>query len=202
MTTNDTTNNIITLPTAVTTQVARKERKAPVRKKSESLKKDDALAQLNATKKELEAFKAEHARVVAALDQSVEVQPEASGMQKLTKVALSAAIPLGYLGVSRLGAVALNNGVSWLAVMAAFFSAALMVVSLPHAAEAVKDLTHSGNRVAWALAVVIDGVLLTSEAASATVAQGLGLEGICQVLIVGVALFSAAFNYHAFNAHK
>lgn len=99
--------------------------------------------------------------------------------------------------------VALGVGIPLLSL--ALFALGLMLavlgVSLSHLAWAIGDITGSGPRSSWALAVALDLSLVLCELCH-VYATALGLEWVCFLVMGAVATCSMALNVYAFLMHK
>lgn len=219
---------ITALPTAA--KAAEKPKNSPSRRTRDELRADEQAAREEALRAqaaaetaeaEVERLRAELETLQAVREAEAQARAEALALAPLEvptaayappvpssryrrwmTLAVGVAIPAGYLGVAQVGATAYQSGIGWLAGLAAVFALGLVTVSLPHGAAALRDITGTSARAAWALAAVIDGLLVVAEAARVTVAPELGLGVVCGTLIVGVSLFSAVFNVHAFRSQR
>lgn len=116
-------------------------------------------------------------------------------------IALGVLIPLLSLTLSKISGTLASHGSYALATFAAGIGAAVLVVSLSHLAWAVRDVTGSGLKASWALAVALDLSLVLGELVHVTAAAA-GLDAVCWCVVVVVAGFSMVLNCHAFITHK
>lgn len=116
-------------------------------------------------------------------------------------IALGVAIPVLSLAASRVAGTLALHGHWSLAAFGAVVGVAVLAVSLSHLAWSVRDITGSGHKASWALAVALDCSLVLCELVHVTAADA-GLGVVCWVLMVGVAAFSMVLNCHAFLNHK
>jgi hypothetical protein len=116
-------------------------------------------------------------------------------------VALGVLIPLLSLTLSKIAGTLAGEKKFALAAFAAGIGAAVLAVSLSHLAWAVRDVTGSGPRASWALAVALDCSLVLCELVHVGAAAA-GLDAVCWCVVVVVAGFSMVLNCHAFLNHK
>lgn len=116
-------------------------------------------------------------------------------------VALGILIPLLSVCASKVAGTLFLNGHYALAAFGAAVGGAVLAVSLSHLAWAIADVTGSGPRSSWALAVALDCSLVLCELVH-TSAADCGLCAVCWCVLVAVAVFSAVLNVHAFINHK
>lgn len=115
-------------------------------------------------------------------------------------VALGVGIPLLSLAMSKLAGTLASNGHFLLAGFAFALMLAVLGVSLGHLAWAVGDITRSGRRASWSLAVALDLSLVMCELTHVYAAE-LGLMWVCYSVMIAVALASMALNVYAFLQH-
>lgn len=115
-------------------------------------------------------------------------------------VALGVLIPLLSLTLSKIAGTLAGHGSYALAALAGGIGAAVLAVSLSHLAWAIRDVTGSGPRASWALAVALDCSLVMCELVHVG-AAGAGLDAVCWCVVVVVAAFSMVLNCHAFLNH-
>jgi hypothetical protein len=128
-------------------------------------------------------------------------RPEPVSRYKLgLTVALGVAIPVLSLSMSKVSGTLLGTGHYALAAFGAFIGTAVLAVSLSHLAWAIRDVTGSGLRASWALAVALDLSLVLAELVHVTAAE-VGLNAVCWCVVAVVALFSMILNVHAFLHH-
>jgi hypothetical protein len=116
-------------------------------------------------------------------------------------VALGVFIPLMSLCLSKIAGTLAGSGFYALAVFASGIGVAVLAVSLSHLAWAVRDVTGSGPRASWALAVALDLSLVLCELVHVSAAAA-GLDAVCWCVVVVVAVFSMVLNCHAFLNHR
>ena len=115
---------------------------------------------------------------------------------------LGCGIPLLSLALSRLAGTLATHQQYALAGFAFLLMAAVLTVSLSHLALAVADVTTSGPRASWCLAVSLDLSLVLCELVHVR-AGGLGLSAVCYAVMTSVCLASVSLNCWAFlRPHK
>jgi hypothetical protein len=112
-------------------------------------------------------------------------------------IALGVGIPLLSLAMSSIAGTLATHGLWPLAVFAFALMAAVLGVSLPHLAWAIGDITRSGSRPSWLLAVALDLSLVLCEFCHVW-ADDLGLTAILWAVTVAVAGASMLLNIWAF----
>jgi hypothetical protein len=125
----------------------------------------------------------------------------ADGFRAGMTVSLGVGIPLLSLAMSRLSGTLAAHGHLALAAFALGLMAAVLGVSLSHLAWAIGDITRSGPRASWSLAVALDLSLVLSELVH-VYAPGLGLAWVTCGVMVSVAAASMALNCYAFLMHE
>lgn len=128
----------------------------------------------------------------------------ASGLKKLRSsitIGMGCAIPLLSLSLSHCAGNLARAGHSTLAAFAAFIMTAVLAVSLSHLAWAVGDITKSGPRSSWLLAIAFDLSLVAGELIH-VYAPDCGVWGVATAIMVVVCLFSMLLNVYAFLMHK
>ena len=129
-------------------------------------------------------------------------QPAAAGTayKRGLTIALGVFIPLMSVATSKIAGTLAGHGHYALAAFAALIGVAVLAMSLSHLAWAIRDVTGSGARSSWALAVALDcGIVLCELVHVAAGAAGLSL--VCWAVLVVVAGFSMVLNCHAFLHH-
>jgi len=116
-------------------------------------------------------------------------------------VALGVFIPLMSVAMSKVAGTLATHGHHGLAAFGAGIGAAVLPVSLSHLAWAVRDITGSGPRSSWALAVALDCSLVLCELTHVQAADA-GLGAVCWAVLAVVAGFSMVLNCHAFLNHR
>ncbi len=116
-------------------------------------------------------------------------------------VALGVFIPVMSLATSKVAGTLAGQQHFALAAFGAAIGVAVLAVSLSHLAWAIRDVTGSGPRAAWALAVALDCSLVLCELVHVTAAE-VGLGAVCWCVLLAVAGFSMVLNCHAFLNHK
>ena len=116
-------------------------------------------------------------------------------------VALGVFIPLMSVATSKIAGTLAGHGHYALAAFGAGIGVAVLAVSLSHLAWAIRDVTGSGTRSSWALAVALDcGIVLCELVHVGAGAAGLSL--VCWAVLIVVAGFSMVLNCHAFLHHR
>ena len=130
-------------------------------------------------------------------------QPVAVSRYKFNlTIALGVFIPVMSLATSKIAGTLAAHGHYALAAFGANIGVAVLAVSLSHLAWAVRDVTGSGPRASWALAVALDCSLVLCELIHVG-ANSAGLNAVCWCVVVVVAGFSMVLNCHAFlNNHR
>jgi len=113
---------------------------------------------------ELEAIPATHAKPTAPRAKrkvskpAAVVQPtvEQSRYKFALTIALGVFIPVMSLATSKIAGTLAGHGFFALAAFGAAIGVAVLAVSLSHLAWAIRDVTGSGPRASWALAVALD----------------------------------------------
>jgi hypothetical protein len=116
-------------------------------------------------------------------------------------VVLGVGIPCLSLAMSKLAGTLAANAHYALAVFALALMAAVLGVSLSHLAWAIGDITRSGRRSSWSLAVALDLSLVLCELCHVYTAD-LGLAWVCYAVMTAVALASMALNVWGFLMHE
>lgn len=116
-------------------------------------------------------------------------------------VALGVFIPVMSLATSKIAGTLAGSGHHALAAFGAGIGLAVLAVSLSHLAWAIRDVTGSGPRASWALAVALDCSLVLCELVLVAAADA-GLGAVCWCVLLAVAGFSMVLNCHAFLNHK
>lgn len=130
-------------------------------------------------------------------------RPKPAPKTDRTRAALTAVmgcgIPALSFGLSTCFGTLAQSGHGALAAGAAGLLVAVLGVSLPHLAAAVRDITRCGPRPAWLLAVAFDCCLCFGELV--LVLAPAGLYVLVTVMMVCMMLLSAALNCWAFFHH-
>jgi hypothetical protein len=121
----------------------------------------------------------------------------ASPFRRRLTVALGVFIPLMSVAMSKVAGTLATHGHLGLAAFGAVIGAAVLAVSLSHLAWAIRDITGSGPRSSWALAVALDCSLVLCELTHVRAADA-GLRVVCWAVLAVVAGFSMVLNCHAF----
>ena len=128
-------------------------------------------------------------------------------MKKIATIALGCAIPAASFALSHIGGELLAVAQTpWMYTLAFLFGAccvSVLMVSLPHLAKAITDITGESNeRNGWCLAVTLDAGLIISELC--LIYGSDELAPWCWGMIVVTSVFSAFLNCWAFLvlAHK
>jgi hypothetical protein len=116
-------------------------------------------------------------------------------------IALGVFIPLMSVATSKIAGTLAGHGHYALAAFGALIGVAVLAVSPSHLAWAVRDVTGSGPRASWALAVALDCGIVLCELVHVA-AGGAGLALVCWAVLVVVAGFSMVLNCHAFLHHR
>ena len=116
-------------------------------------------------------------------------------------VALGVGIPLLSLAMSKVAGTLASHGHLALAVFAFALMLAVLGVSLSHLAWAVGNITRSGGRASWSLAIALDLSLVLVEMTN-VYAAGLGLTWVCYAVMASVAAARMALNVYAFLEHE
>jgi hypothetical protein len=116
-------------------------------------------------------------------------------------IALGVFIPLMSVATSNIAGTLAGHGHYALAAFGAAIGVAVLAVSLSHLAWAIRDVTGSGPRASWALAVALDCGIVLCELVHVA-AGGTGLAVLCWAVLVVVAGFSMLLNCHAFLNHR
>lgn len=98
-------------------------------------------------------------------------------------LAMGTGIPLLSLGLSNVAGTLLQSGHWALAAMAGLLTVSVLVVSLPHIAWSVRDITGTDRRASWALAVAVDMALVLCELVH--------VVGVSPLLVVTTAIMVA-----------
>lgn len=115
-------------------------------------------------------------------------------------VALGVGIPCLSLAMSKLAGTLAAGGALLLATFALGLMVAVLAVSLPHLAWSVGNITRSGRRASWSLAIALDLSLVLCELVH-VYADALGLAWVAYAVMTAVALASMALNVWAFLVH-
>jgi hypothetical protein len=105
------------------------------------------------------------------------------------------------VATSKIAGTLAGHGHYALAAFGAGIGVAVPAVSLSHPAWAIRDVTGSGPRSSWALAVALDCSLVLCELVHVA-ADGAGLALVCWAVLVVVAGFSMVLNCHAFLHYR
>lgn len=131
----------------------------------------------------------------------VKVAVVASRYKHNLTIALGVFIPVMSVATSKIAGTLAGHGYYALAAFGAGIGVAVLAVSLSHLAWAIRDVTGSGQRASWALAVAVDCSLVLCELVHVT-AMDAGLVVVCWAMLLAVAAFSMVLNCHAFLNHK
>ena len=115
-------------------------------------------------------------------------------------VALGVFIPVMSLATSKIAGTLAGHGCYALAAFEALIGVAVLAVSLSHLAWAIRDVTGSGCKASWALAVALDCSLVLCELVHVTAGES-GINAVCWAVVTVVAVFSMVLNCHAFLNH-
>lgn len=128
-------------------------------------------------------------------------------VKKIATIALGCAIPAASFALSHIGGELLASAeTAWMYTLAAMFGAcciAVLIVSLPHLAKSIQDITgEPTDRNGWCLAVTLDAGLIISELC--LIYGSTELAPWCWAVIGVTSVFSAFLNCWAFLvlAHK
>lgn len=127
--------------------------------------------------------------------------PASCRYKRRLTIALGVFIPLMSVAMSKVAGTLSSHGHHGLAAFGAGIGAAVLAVSLSHLAWAIRDITGSGPRSSWALAVALDCSLVLCELTHVQAADA-GLVAVCWVVLAVVAVFSMVLNCHAFLNHR
>lgn len=116
-------------------------------------------------------------------------------------ITLGVFIPVMSLATSKIAGTLAGKEHYVLAGFGAGIGIAVLAVSLSHLAWAIRDVTGSGKKASWALAVALDCSLVLCELVHVT-ATDAGINGVCWMVMTVVAAFSMVLNCHAFLNHK
>lgn len=116
-------------------------------------------------------------------------------------ILLGIAIPALSLTLSHIAGTLAISGFYPLAIFAALCGFAILLVSLSHLSEAIKDITKASGWQAWLMAITLDLSIVCGELIGVQ-AEVAGLHFWCTGLMVVVGLFSMALNCHAFTMPK
>lgn len=111
--------------------------------------------------------------------------------------AIGTGIPLLSLALSKIAGTLATSGFFILAFFAFSLMCAVLIVSLPHLAWSIGDITRSENRASWALAIALDLSLVLCEFVH-TFANETGLDWVIVAVMITVCLFSMLLNCWAF----
>jgi hypothetical protein len=126
--------------------------------------------------------------------------PAASRYKLALTIALGVFIPVMSLAASKIAGTLAGHGFYALASFGALIGVAVLAVSLSHLAWAIRDVTGSGPRSSWALAVALDCSLVLCELVHVGAAAA-DLDAVCWCVVGVVAVFSMVLNVHAFLNH-
>jgi hypothetical protein len=115
-------------------------------------------------------------------------------------VALGVGIPLLSLAMSKLAGTLASHHYLALAGFDLALMLAVLGVRLSHLAWAVGDITRSGRRASWSLAIALDLSLVNCELCHVYAAD-LGLAWVYYAVMSAVAAASMALNVYAFRMH-
>ncbi len=127
--------------------------------------------------------------------------PEVNRFKFNLTIALGVFIPVMSLAASKIAGTLAAHEHYTLATFGAGIGVAVLAVSLSHLAWAIHDVTGSGPKASWALAIALDCSLVMCELVHVT-ATPVGINGVCWMVMVVVAAFSMVLNCHAFLNHK
>lgn len=116
-------------------------------------------------------------------------------------VAMGVAIPLLSLSLSTVAGTLARTGHTGLALAGLGLCATVLAVSLSHLAWAVRDITASGPKASWALAVATDLTIVLCESVH-VFADDAGIGCLVTAMMVSVTLASMALNVWAFLRHR
>ncbi len=111
-------------------------------------------------------------------------------------LALGTGIPLLSLGMSNVAGTLATSGHYGLAAFSGVLMASVLVVSLPHLAWAIRDITGTDKRASWALAIAVDCAIVLCELVH--VANVVPLLTITTVIMSCVTMTSVCLNCWAF----
>jgi hypothetical protein len=130
--------------------------------------------------------------------------PTTASMRRYLTIVMGCFIPaLSYFLSLSAGTMIVEGGATnyTLAGFAFVLMAAVLGVSLPHLASAIRDITHSGPRLSWLLAVAFDLTLVFCELAhSLSTAHSIGW--VLVAFMVATSVLSAGLNCWAFFHHE
>lgn len=113
---------------------------------------------------------------------------------------MAVVIPSASVGLTALAGGMYNAGNIGLAMFASAIALALISVSIPHLAVAIKEVTGSSSRVSVTMAVSFDCAIVFGELAHTTGPESYHLIAVA-IMLVGWAL-SAAMNSVAFELER
>jgi hypothetical protein len=112
-------------------------------------------------------------------------------------VGLGCGIPLLSLALSKIaGTLAIGNHII-LPIFAFALMLSVLAVSLPHLAWAISDITRSGKRASWSLAIALDLSIVLCEMAHIWASDS-GLDWLLLIVMTAVVIFSMMLNCWAF----
>ena len=151
------------------------------------------------TKAELEAELAELKAQQMVTVEAPRAEPVGRQDNRVTlgiTVALGCGIPLLSIALSKIGGTLLTTHVP-LALFAFSLMVAVLVVSLPHLRWSIGDITKSGDRASWSLAVALDLSLVLCELVH-VYATDSGLDALVVAVMTSVCIASMVLNCWAF----
>lgn len=110
-------------------------------------------------------------------------------------IILGCSIPILVLCIFHAAHASLVEGQAWLAFFGAGVGVSLLLVSLSHTSEAIRDLTRAHPWQAWCIAVTFDLGLVFAETGKYLVPDQ---SFVMWLLIVIIAVFSAVTNSYGF----
>lgn len=112
-------------------------------------------------------------------------------------VGLGCFVPVLSLALSKIAGTLATHGLYALAAFAFALTVAVLIVSLPHLAWSVGDITGSGRRTSWSLAVALDMTIVLCEFVHTFAAEA-GLDVVAYAITGAVCAFSMLLNCWAF----
>lgn len=116
-------------------------------------------------------------------------------------IVMGVAIPLLSLSLSTVAGTLARTGHTTLALGGLALCATVLAVSLSHLAWSVSDITKSGVKASWALAVATDLTIVLCESVH-VFAEDAGIGTLVTAMMVSVTLASMALNVWAFLRHR
>jgi cytosine/uracil/thiamine/allantoin permease len=111
-------------------------------------------------------------------------------------IGMGTGIPLLSVGLSSIAGTLASQGRYGLATFAGGLCVSALTISLPHLAWAIRDITKTERRAAWALAIAVDLALVLCELVRVSGAQG--MEWVTMGIMGAVCIASMLLNCWTF----